>query len=252
MHSGVFLKSVLPFKKGPEGGVYVFLTSGGISRDHPSLTRNGIDLPSDQDLLNPFKFSSAYAHHPKGEPEFTNYTSDFIGTLDYIFFSKAELETSSLLDLPEKKDLEKFLPVGCPNEVYGSDHLALFSEFIYKSPIKESFLEKDEEGQTSKEEKNQLNLEENKKLAQKSFDENSDECSDVNGSTINLIIEPENNSGLNISKTFEVLKERTLSQDLLNRSYDEWDNSNNESEPLRRSTSLDDLLGKKSSLLDNE
>lgn len=58
-----------------------------------------------------------------GEPRFTNYASQFQGTLDYIFIEKdrKDISVKSILMLPK----EEFLKPSLPNKNFGSDHLCL-------------------------------------------------------------------------------------------------------------------------------
>ena len=62
----------------------------------------------------------------------TNFTQSFGGLLDYIFYSE-HFHLCSVLKLPSKKELTEQHPKGCPNEVYPSDHLMLYSKFSFKT-----------------------------------------------------------------------------------------------------------------------
>jgi mRNA deadenylase 3'-5' endonuclease subunit Ccr4 len=83
------------------------------------------------EIIKEYGFSSTYETVNKKENDFTNYTSDFIGTLDYIFLGKCDKNISlyQTLDLVLEKNIkkEKFLP----SKRYPSDHLCLLSEFIF-------------------------------------------------------------------------------------------------------------------------
>jgi len=79
------------------------------------------------------ELGSAYKYYGKSledssrsHPDYTNYTSDFKGTIDYILYSKSTLIPRRLLKLPQNGDItEKSLP----NGQYPSDHLPIMSEF---------------------------------------------------------------------------------------------------------------------------
>ncbi|XP_057486395.1 carbon catabolite repressor protein 4 homolog 1-like [Actinidia eriantha] len=61
------------------------------------------------------------------EPLFTNCTRDFIGTLDYIFYSADTLTVESLLELLDEDSLRK--DTALPSPEWSSDHVALLAEF---------------------------------------------------------------------------------------------------------------------------
>lgn len=61
------------------------------------------------------------------EPLFTNCTRDFIGTLDYIFYTADSLAVESLLELLDEDSLRK--DTALPSPEWSSDHIALLAEF---------------------------------------------------------------------------------------------------------------------------
>jgi len=67
---------------------------------------------------------------------YTNYTADFKGTIDYVFFSKDEfeghkkLEVSAVLDGYQESILNKY--VALPSRILPSDHISLQVRFILK------------------------------------------------------------------------------------------------------------------------
>lgn len=64
------------------------------------------------------------------EPLFTNCTRDFIGTLDYIFYTADSLTVESLLELLDEDSLRK--DTALPSPEWSSDHIALLAEFRCK------------------------------------------------------------------------------------------------------------------------
>lgn len=64
-----------------------------------------------------------------GEPRFTNYASQFQGTLDYLFVEKDQKSISikSILMLPK----EEYLKPSLPNRNFGSDHLCLVANIEF-------------------------------------------------------------------------------------------------------------------------
>ena len=69
---------------------------------------------------------SAYLTVQGYEPYYTNYTADFHGCLDYIFYSDG-LSPTSVLSLPDERELRS--EVALPNSVMSSDHLSIKAEF---------------------------------------------------------------------------------------------------------------------------
>lgn len=79
------------------------------------------------DYKLPIPLSSVYGFIG-GEPEFTNCTPGFTGTLDYILFTPAgDVKPCSYLELPgvDSPDVDG----GLPNYYHPSDHLPIGVEF---------------------------------------------------------------------------------------------------------------------------
>uniref|UniRef100_A0A0D9WG34 Endonuclease/exonuclease/phosphatase domain-containing protein n=1 Tax=Leersia perrieri TaxID=77586 RepID=A0A0D9WG34_9ORYZ len=75
----------------------------------------------------PIKLRSLYAANG-GEPEFTNCTPGFTGTLDYIFLSDgSSVKPTSLLRLPRGDSVD--VEGGLPNFQHPSDHLPIGADF---------------------------------------------------------------------------------------------------------------------------
>ena len=66
-------------------------------------------------------------YYMRYHPNFTNYTSTFKETIDYIFYSNS-LRKVKIGSFPSEDEIHSFLP----DEVYPSDHLKLFAQFAYK------------------------------------------------------------------------------------------------------------------------
>ena len=78
----------------------------------------------------PIELKSAYCNYTdQGHPEFTNYTQDFKGCLDYILFTD-ELEVKELGKVPGYNDFYGI--VGIPNHEYPSDHLPVVANFYFR------------------------------------------------------------------------------------------------------------------------
>ncbi|XP_020087021.1 carbon catabolite repressor protein 4 homolog 1-like isoform X4 [Ananas comosus] len=68
------------------------------------------------------------------EPLFTNFTRDFIGTHDYIFYAADRLTVESLLELLDEESLRK--DTALPSAEWSSDHIALLAHFRCKPKIR--------------------------------------------------------------------------------------------------------------------
>jgi hypothetical protein len=67
-----------------------------------------------------------------GEPEYTNFTSEFVGTLDYVWSDRSLTVQRVLEVLPEAYlALQQTLP----NDVFCSDHIALVAELAYRNSL---------------------------------------------------------------------------------------------------------------------
>ncbi|KAM2216363.1 hypothetical protein TB1_022423 [Malus domestica] len=105
------------FNSVPGDKVYQYLISGNTS-SAPTM-----DILEDL----PIPLCSTYAY-TRGEPQFTNCTPGFTGTLDYIFFSPSDhIKPVSFLELPgpDSSDVDG----GLPNLFHPSDHLPVGVEF---------------------------------------------------------------------------------------------------------------------------
>lgn len=114
------------FNSQPEDRVYVFLLSGHASGDDkPAQVSNE---QSDSDERPPVQLCSLYAQVGR-EPAFTNVSTGFTGTLDYILFRPCEaLKPKSYLAVPESEDAPE-LEGGLPNYNHPSDHLPIGADF---------------------------------------------------------------------------------------------------------------------------
>ncbi|KAJ6870666.1 carbon catabolite repressor protein 4 [Populus alba x Populus x berolinensis] len=89
---------------------------------YSSFARVGVGLGSDQQRRR--------MDATTNEPLFTNCTRDFIGTLDYIFYTADSLTVESLLELLDEESLRK--DTALPSPEWSSDHIALLAEFRCK------------------------------------------------------------------------------------------------------------------------
>eukprot|EP00271_Cylindrocystis_brebissonii_P008680 TRINITY_DN23154_c0_g1_i1.p1 TRINITY_DN23154_c0_g1~~TRINITY_DN23154_c0_g1_i1.p1 ORF type:complete len:646 (+),score=123.99 TRINITY_DN23154_c0_g1_i1:785-2722(+) len=144
------------FNSVPGSAPHSLLTTGRVEPMHPELATDplGILRPSTK-LCHTLPLVSAYTalgarDAPRGtpdlerqrrrmdiggsnEPLFTNCTRDFIGTLDYIFYTGDSLEVESLLELLDEDALRN--NTALPSPEWSSDHIALLAEFRCKPRV---------------------------------------------------------------------------------------------------------------------
>lgn len=115
------------FNSSVDSGPYDLLANGKIKAGHLDLDPFGYGVYSLHGMQHHLMLSSAYG--PIGEPPFTNFTGDFVGVLDYIWFSKDSLAVSKVL---QPVDEETVRSTKLPNAFMHSDHIYLLSEFYLK------------------------------------------------------------------------------------------------------------------------
>ena len=106
-------------------GVYDLITKGELAGNHKDLANRSYGNFTRDGMYHPFKLKSAYSII--GELKFTNYTPNFTGVLDYIWYSANAMEVKGLLGNVDEQYLRR-VP-GFPNAHFPSDHLALKAEF---------------------------------------------------------------------------------------------------------------------------
>lgn len=121
------------FNSLPDSGVIEFLSSGRVSMDHQDFKELGYKsclqrlLGTDgiNEFTHPFKLSSAYSEDIM---LYTNYTFDFKGIIDYIFYSKNGMVPLGLLGPLSTDWLREHKIAGCPHPDIPSDHFPLLVE----------------------------------------------------------------------------------------------------------------------------
>ena len=84
-------------------------------------TADGFDDFAGVELYHTFNFVNA-----TGLPDYTNYTSGFSGTLDYIFVDGNKMKVEGVIPLPLHQDVTKH--VALPSIEHPSDHLAIICD----------------------------------------------------------------------------------------------------------------------------
>ncbi|KAH6558714.1 hypothetical protein KP509_1Z049500 [Ceratopteris richardii] len=131
------------FNSIPGSAPHYLIASGRVDPQHPDLATDplGILRPTSRlchtlPLVSAYKsFARSERHRRRldpssNEPLFTNCTRDFLGTLDYIFYTADSLSVESLLELLDEESLRR--DTALPSPEWSSDHIALLAQFRYK------------------------------------------------------------------------------------------------------------------------
>lgn len=119
------------FNSMPDSGVYKYIRDGKLEPNHADFHGFDYGRYTREGPRHPFHLSSAY--ESIGEPAFTNFTGNFTGCLDYIFYSSDKLEVCKILK-PVDEDVVVSQTGALPNAYMCSDHIPLVSEFQFIKP----------------------------------------------------------------------------------------------------------------------
>ncbi|XP_060524815.1 CCR4-NOT transcription complex subunit 6-like isoform X2 [Cylas formicarius] len=121
------------FNSLPDSGVIEFLGTGRVSQDHKDFKALcyktclekilACDKPNE--FTHSFKLASAYNDEIM---PFTNYTFEFKGIIDYIFYAKQTMTPLGLLGPLSQEWLTQNKVIGCPHPHIHSDHFPLLVE----------------------------------------------------------------------------------------------------------------------------
>jgi CCR4-NOT transcription complex subunit 6 len=113
------------FNSMTDSSVYQLLSGERIQSTCPAIQQDILGvLPPLNTLAHRLPIHSAFA--TIGEPKFTNFTGHFVGTLDYVFYSKSHLVATSCLDVDSEEMVSKHTAL--PSPLYSSDHVCLVTE----------------------------------------------------------------------------------------------------------------------------
>ena len=120
--------------------VYQLWCKGGVSSHHPDIIEKDAHglikhLSQTNSLRHELSLLSGYESVYKKEPEFTNFTENFRGTLDYIWFSP---ESLNILAVSKVDDEGQLTDEGAlPSSTRPSDHISLVTTVLYCDPAHE-------------------------------------------------------------------------------------------------------------------
>ncbi|EUD68316.1 hypothetical protein C922_01336 [Plasmodium inui San Antonio 1] len=142
------------FNSTPSSAVYQLIYKKTCSRSHEDFSSDKYSLLTDLPLGHNLNLKSAYAIskllsqklNPEEytsnleifEPLFTNYTGNFIGCLDYIFYNDENLNIISTVNIADENQLMQEAHIyqlsncALPSPIRPSDHLPLIAKFEFK------------------------------------------------------------------------------------------------------------------------
>jgi CCR4-NOT transcription complex subunit 6 len=114
------------FNSTPQSAVYQLLRSGEISATSSDFNGFNFGKYTEDGVKHMLRLNSAYG--VSEEPPFTNYNGDFIGVLDYLWYTESVLRVLGVLQ-PHTLDEIRNQKSPLPNPHFPSDHLLLMAEF---------------------------------------------------------------------------------------------------------------------------
>jgi len=118
------------FNSTPDSAVYEYLRHGSLRVDHEELRIDPWGLLKYTQIGHGLRLSTAYETCTGREAEYTNYTEDFKGTLDYIFFSGQTLEVLAISQVDDESQLMQ--ETALPSSTRPSDHVSLVATFMFR------------------------------------------------------------------------------------------------------------------------
>jgi CCR4-NOT transcription complex subunit 6 len=120
------------FNSTPDTAVYDLLMRQTVHPGHPDVNvQTGDDcpnvLPDAMNITHSFQLGSAYQTVLGEEPIQTNYTTNFKGVLDYIWYSAQTLRPLSASPIPDESVLTRH-GEALPSTEFSSDHIMLISD----------------------------------------------------------------------------------------------------------------------------
>ncbi|KAF0724991.1 hypothetical protein Ae201684P_009686 [Aphanomyces euteiches] len=119
------------FNSEPSSAVYELLSQNHVRSDHSDL-KHLSDVLHMTKLTHPMSLDSAYASVFGDEPEYTNYTGNWVGVCDYIWFSSDTLLAVAGLQVHPPEVLKAYARTCLPNCQFVSDHVPVCVDFCFK------------------------------------------------------------------------------------------------------------------------
>ncbi|CAD7927408.1 unnamed protein product [Amoebophrya sp. A120] len=154
-HDGMPLLVCGDFNSTPQSAVYELWHDGHVSPNHEDLDRPDICglLANPFIFKHDFRLMSAYEACSGEEAQYTNYTEDFTGTLDYIWFTPDKVVALAVSAVDDDTTLQQ--ETALPSSTRPSDHISLVTTFMFAEPrTKNAIADKQKETMTELQKKN--------------------------------------------------------------------------------------------------
>merc|ERR1712224_1124701 len=117
------------FNSTPDSGVYQLWRTGSVPTDSADLNHDPYGLLSNLAIGHQLRLMSAYETCNGREARYTNYTENFKGTLDYIWFSPNILSVLAISEVDIESQLTQ--ETALPSSTRPSDHISLVCTFMF-------------------------------------------------------------------------------------------------------------------------
>eukprot|EP01127_Copromyxa_protea_P013814 TRINITY_DN3747_c0_g1_i1.p1 TRINITY_DN3747_c0_g1~~TRINITY_DN3747_c0_g1_i1.p1 ORF type:complete len:526 (+),score=86.19 TRINITY_DN3747_c0_g1_i1:72-1580(+) len=119
------------FNSIPSSAAYELLSAGNVAGAHEDFAHHDYGQYIKNGLNHKLDLKSAYKEIASEEPSFTNYTGDFVGALDYIWYSDSTLSAERILQVPSE-DVVIGHNGALPNPFMCSDHVPIIADLYGK------------------------------------------------------------------------------------------------------------------------
>mmetsp|Transcript_3408 Transcript_3408/g.9763 ORF Transcript_3408/g.9763 Transcript_3408/m.9763 type:complete len:604 (+) Transcript_3408:115-1926(+) len=117
------------FNSTPKSAVYEYLRRGCVPPNHEDLRADPCGLLKQLNLRHSISMATAYETCNRREATYTNYTEDFKGTLDYIWFTPDALAVLAISQVDDEQHLAQ--ETALPSSTRPSDHVSLVATFMF-------------------------------------------------------------------------------------------------------------------------
>lgn len=113
--------------------MHEYMATGSLEQHHLELnqTDDFVILPPIHDIAHSIELASAMQAAIGTEPLFTNFTANFKGTLDYIWYTPSRLRLLAVANIPDPADIFELCGDGLPSACYPSDHIMLCTDMAF-------------------------------------------------------------------------------------------------------------------------
>lgn len=118
------------FNSTPDSAVYEYMRQGSVRHDHEDLRTDPCNLLRNFNVEHNMTLATAYEECCGREAEYTNFTEEFRGTLDYIWFTPDNLTVLAISQVDDESQLTQ--ETALPSSTRPSDHVSLVATFKFR------------------------------------------------------------------------------------------------------------------------